>query len=120
MVEATMKIPEDAAAAKSKHGINLWAYNSGTKNAELVYIEVEAGHFQEFYNKKSTLLYYVIDGSGTFFLNRKPIEVTKGDMVVIKPGTKCYYLGKMRLALVSTPAWDEKDEVHVRFIEKSS
>lgn len=112
-----MKIAEDDANAKSKHGINLWVYDAGTKQAELVYIEVEEGHFEEFYNKKSTLLYYVVDGSGTFFLNKKPTEVAKGDMVVVKPNTKCYYLGKMRLVLVSTPAWNEKDEVHVRFIE---
>lgn len=114
-----MKIAEDDAVAKSKHGINLWAYDSETPGAELVYIEVEKGHFEEFYNKKSTLLYYVIDGYGTFYLDGKPEPATRGDMVVIKPKIKCYYLGKMRLALVSTPAWNEDDEVHVRFIDKS-
>lgn len=106
------------ATPVNKHGINLWVYQINRKEAGLVYVKVKRGHFQEFYDKKSTFLYYIIKGKGIFYLNRHPIPVKTADVIVAPPHTKIYYFGAMEMVLVTVPAWRPENEVHVRFIEK--
>jgi len=115
-----MKATKERGFFKSKYGINLWVYDFDHKKigADAVYVDVKKGHFQEFYNKKTNFFYYVIDGKGTFYLNGKPIKVKPTDLIIVPAKTKVYYLGKMKLFLVSVPPWQEKDEVHVRFIPR--
>ncbi len=93
-------------------------YKINRKEAGLAYIEVKKGHFEEFTNKKSTFLYYIIKGTGTFFLNRKAVHVKATDLVVIPPKTKIYYKGSMQMILATVPAWRAKNEVHIRYINK--
>lgn len=111
-----MKISRTQTAKKSVHGVNLRVYNTKRKGLGFVTIDVRAGHFEEFYHKKSTFIYYVIKGSGTFYLNGKLRKVKVGDLIVIPPKTKIYYLGNMRMTLTTIPAWSASKEVHVRFI----
>ncbi|MDD5566693.1 MAG: hypothetical protein PHH01_00705 [Patescibacteria group bacterium] len=113
-----MKITKKNAFRNIKHGIKLWVYPTGRKEAGVAYIEVEKGHSQEFIDKKSTFIYYILEGRGTFYLNGKPISVKKTDLLVIQPKTKIYYLGKMKLILTTVPAWRAENEVHVRFIKE--
>lgn len=113
-----MKSTLKEAAPKSKHGINLLVYKTGRKEAGVVYVEVKQGHFQEFYDKKSTFIYYVIQGKGRFYLNRKAVSVKARDLIVAPPKTKIYYLGKMKMLLTTVPAWRPENEAHVRFIKK--
>lgn len=113
-----MKLTQKQAQIKNKYGINLKVYPTGSKKIGLVYINCKAGHFEEFYNKKSTLTYYVLEGKGEFYLNSEKIRVRATDVVTISPKTKVYYLGKMKLILITTPAWEYKDEVHVRNIKR--
>lgn len=115
-----MKATKQEAFTISKHGINLWVYqfDGDLAGADMVYVEVEEGHFQEFYDKKSTFLYYVIEGEGTFYLNGKPVPAKATDLIVAPPTTKIYYLGKMKMVLFTVPAWKPENEVHVRYIDK--
>lgn len=115
-----MKITHAQAEAKQKFGVDMWVYNTGTKAVGFVYDEVHSGHFEEFYHTSSTFLYYVLEGSGTFFLNGEPSTVEAGDVIVATPMTKIYYLGEMKVLLVTTPAWNAKDEVHVRDIPRNN
>lgn len=112
-----MKSTRDLAEIKEKYGIKLWVHKTKSQQAGVVYIEVEKGHLEEFYHKTSTFVYYVLDGEGTFYLNERATPVKATDVIVLSPMTKIYYMGKMKLLLVTTPAWKEKDEVHVRYIE---
>lgn len=113
-----MKLTRDKTQLVSKHGINLWVYPVNRKEAGLVYVKVKEGHFQEFYDKKSTFFYYIIKGKGIFYLNRRPIKAKTADILAIPPRTKIYYFGNMEMILVTTPAWQPENEVHVRFIKK--
>jgi quercetin dioxygenase-like cupin family protein len=112
-----MKLTQKEAESKHKYGIDLKVYKINNKKIGLVYINVKAGHFEEFYNKKSTLTYYVLEGKGEFYLNGQATKVKATDVITISPRTKIYYLGKMKLILITTPAWEYKHEVHVRNIK---
>ena len=115
-----MKFTRSKAFKVAKHGIRLWVYDS-YKDAPQVntsFVSCDKGHFQEFYDKKSTFVYYIIEGKGTFYLNGKPIKVKATDLIVAKPKTKIYYFGKMKMLLNVVPSWQAKNEVHVRFIDK--
>ena len=112
-----MKITKQEADTKSKFGIDLWVYKTNSKKVGFVYIEVTKGHLEEFYNKVSTFIYYVVEGEGKFFLDGVETLVSATDLIVIPPNTKIYYLGKMKLNLITTPAWSAENEVHVRDIK---
>jgi len=112
-----MKISKESAERKSKFGIDLWVYKTNNKKAGFVYIEVAKGHFEEFYNKVSTFIYYVLEGEGRFYIDGVETLVKATDLIVIPPNTKIYYLGAMKLNLITVPAWSPEDEVHVRDIE---
>lgn len=114
-----MKISKDSIKAISKFGIRLWAYETGLKDVGFVHTEVETGHFEEFYHRVSTFIYYIAEGEGKFFLDGVETPVKAGDLLVIPPNTRIHYRGRMTLNLITTPAWREEDEVHVRDIKTS-
>lgn len=113
-----MILTRKEALIKEKHGIKISVYPTKSNKAGFVYVEVEEGHFQEFYDKKSTFIYYILEGKGTFYLDGKETEVEATDLVVIPPMTKIYYFGKMKMTLTTVPAWQTENEVEVRLIEK--
>ena len=114
-----MKFSKADAQVFEKHGAKMRKYfgKDQLPNAGLLFIEVSKGHFEEFYHEKSAFIYYVLEGSGSFYLDGKENKVKATDVVIAPPGTKIYYLGKMKLLLVTAPAWEEKYEHHVRNIE---
>lgn len=98
---------------KDKFGINLDLYpNIG--DSGVVIINTESGHNQEFYNKKSSFNYIVLEGGGSFFLDDEEVKVGTGDFLQILPGARIYYKGKMKLLLITNPAWKEEDEIETR------
>ncbi|MFE7778467.1 cupin domain-containing protein [Streptomyces sp. NPDC057445] len=103
----------------SKHGIDLSVYGHSAPSATVARVEVQRGHFQEFVNQRSTYIYYVISGQGVFYLNGEAVAVRATDLIAVPPDTRIYYFGAMEMVLTVTPAFDEKDEKHVRFISES-
>jgi len=116
-----MKYKYTASEAKkfSKYGIDLTVYEKHSPLVNVVHVHTEEGHFEEFYQLKSTFIYYIIKGNGVFFLNDEKVEAEATDLVVIPPETRIHYFGSMDMVLVVCPAFDEKDERHVRIIEKN-
>lgn len=102
-----------------KYGIDLVIYNENVPEANVVHVSSEEGHFEEFYSKRSWFIYYVVEGEGIFVLNDEKIEVQPTDLITIPPKTRIYYFGKMKMVLTVAPAFDEKDEVHVRMVDKA-
>ncbi len=98
---------------KEKFGINLEVFPS-INNCGVVLVETEEGHNQEFYDKESTFAYIVLEGEGTFFLDDEPVPVVKGDAIYINPNTRIYYKGKLKMVLITMPAWKAENEVETR------
>lgn len=107
---------QSEAAKVSKYGIDLDIYGN---NSGVVRVKVQVGHLQEFKHTKSTFTYYIIKGEGTFYLDGQPNPAKTGDLVVIPPNTKIYYFGTMEMVLITSPAWTEEDEIHIRYIDKN-
>ena len=103
----------------NKHGIDLTIYGQNVPMANVVHVCVEKGHFQEFYDLESTYTYYVISGRGTFYLDDEPVEAEATDLLVIPPNTRIHYFGTMEMVLTVSPAFNEKNERHVRFVEEN-
>ena len=103
----------------NKHGIDLTIYGQNLPQANVVHVSVKEGHFQEFYDVKSSYTYYIIHGNGVFYLNDELVEVEATDLVVIPPKTRVHYFGIMEMVLTVAPAFDEKNERHVRFVDRS-
>jgi len=62
-------------------------------------------------NTVSNRVYYVIEGSGKFVIEGKEVAVKATDVVIIPKNTVYDYMGKMKLFLVHTPAYDPKNEI---------
>ncbi len=113
------KYTADEAKKFDKHGIDLTVYPTEVSSAKVTRVSVQKGHFQEFYDKKSFYIYYVIEGFGTFVLNDEKIEVKATDLMVIPPKTRIHYFGKLEMVLTTSPSFNAENEVHVRFVDES-
>lgn len=113
------KFTAENAKKFTKHNVDLVVYGENIPEANVVHVSVEEGHFQEFYDTKSWFIYYIYDGNGVFVLNDDKIEVKETDLVAIPPKTRIHYFGKMKMVLTVTPAFNEKNERHIRFVDKS-
>jgi ethanolamine utilization protein EutQ (cupin superfamily) len=113
------KFPASEANSFNKHGIDLTVYGENVPSANVVYVEVKEGHFQEFLDSESTYMYYIIEGKGTFFLNDEPLETEATDLIVIPPKTRIHYFGTMKMVLTVTPAFDASREQHIRLVDPS-
>ena len=98
---------------KEKFGINLDIYPV-INDCGIVVVETETGHNQEFYDIESTFIYIVLEGEGTFFLDNEPVNVSKGDSISIEKNTRIYYKGKLKMILITNPAWKIENEVETR------
>jgi mannose-6-phosphate isomerase-like protein (cupin superfamily) len=61
------------------------------------------------YHKRSTELYYVLEGAGSVFLDGEEHAVTKGSLVHIPPGVVHGARGQMRVLVVGVPDIAEDD-----------
>lgn len=107
------------AQSFNKHGIDLTVYGESVQEANVVFVSVDKGHFQEFYDVESYFTYYIIEGTGTFFLDDEKVEAKATDLIVIPPNTRIHYFGTMKMVLTVSPAFKEENERHVRFVEEN-
>jgi len=54
--------------------------------------------------------YYILEGEGHFILNDAEQPVVRGDLVVVPPGTKYRFGGKLKMLLINTPHWSQEQE----------
>jgi mannose-6-phosphate isomerase-like protein (cupin superfamily) len=113
------KFSANDARKFNKYGIDLVVYGENFPAANVVHISVKKGHFEEFYDLESAFICYIIEGKGTFVLNDKKIEEKAADLIVVPPKTRIHYFGTMEMVLTVVPAFDEKNERHVRMVDES-
>ena len=56
-------------------------------------------------NEKCKELAYIISGSGRLVVEDKEVELGEGDLVLIEPGEKYFWKGKMTMFVPCAPAW---------------
>ena len=61
------------------------------------------------YHKRSTELYYVLDGEGRVILDGETQAVRRGTMIHIPPGVVHEAVGKMRVLVIGIPDIDDDD-----------
>ena len=116
---ATCRCTSEEAVQISKHGVDLTIYTPPNPSATVARVQVERGHFQEFYNTRSTYVYYIVSGRGMFYVDGVPHSVEASDVITVVPRSTVYYLGSMEMVLTVAPAFDERDEHHVRFVSEN-
>lgn len=117
-----MIFKKEDAIEFEKQGVKMRVYNSAEQcsQAAIVYQETDKGHFEEFYHSKSYFIFYIIQGAGTWFIEDEPQEVKAGDVIIIEPGKRFYYKGKLKQICITSPSWEAEFEHHVRDIPDMS
>lgn len=62
------------------------------------------------YHKRTTELYYILEGEGEMELDGRRYPVRPGDAILIKPGCRHRAIGKLKVLNVPVPAFDPADE----------
>ena len=109
---------KETATEFEKQGVNMRVYNNKEQcpQAAVVYQETQRGHLEEFYHSKSTFIFYIIEGGGTWHIENELYAVNAGDVVIIPPGKRFYYKGALKQVCITSPAWEPEFEHHVRYI----
>lgn len=104
------------AVTIEKHGVNMRIYNDrhDCPQAAIAYQETATGHGEEFYHEKSAFIYYIIEGSGTWVIDDIEYAAEKDDVVFVPPGKRFYFRGNLKQICITSPAWEEEFERHVR------
>lgn len=102
----------------NKFGVDITLYDTNAPS-NIVYEDVKVGHLQEWYSDVSTYQWFLIEGQGVFVINDEKHLAGAGDLVVVPPKNRMHYFGNMKMVLVTTPAYEEKNEHEVRIIDPS-
>lgn len=65
---------------------------------------------QKHYHKKTTEIYYILEGNGFLEIGSDTIELKPGTTVLIHPGTPHRGYGDFQTIVVPIPAFDPNDE----------
>lgn len=84
----------------------------GTESSTTQHLIVECHDKLRVFNTEQEVEfnYYVIEGEGHFIFNGQEEKVAKGDLIVIPPGTKFTFGGKLKMLLINTPRWTAEQE----------
>jgi mannose-6-phosphate isomerase-like protein (cupin superfamily) len=111
--------PFDEARTINKFGVDISIFGTNVETANFVYEATEVGHLEEFMSAKSTFMWFVIEGNGTFVIDDEQIRVKPKDVIVVPPGKRIHYFGKLKMLLCTTPAFNPADEKHIRDVRPS-
>ncbi len=59
---------------------------------------------EEHYHKRTTEIYYVLEGQGTVWLNGEEHAVQKGTFLHIPPGVRHSFVGSAKMLIIGVPA----------------
>ena len=82
------------------------------------FVHSTLGHDCYSYNRVSTHTYHIIDGSGTFIIEKDEtetrIETEKGSTITIEPGTIFTYIGNMIMTFEMEPNYKVENDIRVK------
>lgn len=73
-------------------------------------IETEKEHETTIIEHKCDFIYYILEGEGYFEIDGEKESCVEGDLVVIPAGSKFRYMGKLKMLLITTPAFYPEQE----------
>lgn len=62
------------------------------------------------YHKKTTEIYYVLEGNGQIELDGMRFDIGPGNSIMIKPECRHRAIGKLKILNIPVPAFDPEDE----------
>jgi len=81
----------------------------GNETASLHEVEISVDA-QAHYHKRTTEIYYFLEGEGFLELDGEKVPVRPGSSVLIRPGTVHRALGKFKILNIAIPTFDPEDE----------
>lgn len=102
----------------TKADVAMWIYpNGGSDHAAVAYQETQVGHSEEFRHTRSAFIYFILEGAGEWVIEGVPFPVAASDVVIVPPGKKFYFRGKLKQVCVTAPAWDQEHEATIRKVD---
>lgn len=105
-----LKLPKDYSFEKVGIKGKKFSVVDITQKTGVCQIETEKGHETTIIEHKCDFIYYILEGEGYFEIDDQKENCTKGDLVVIPAGSKFRYIGKLRMLLITTPAFFPEQE----------
>lgn len=96
---------------KNRDGHDGKLFGTNSKTTNHLIIECREKLTVALTQQKSEFNYYIIEGNGFFMLNDVRHDVTKGNLIVIPPGTKYSFGGQLKMLLINTPPWSADQEL---------
>ncbi|MDE5539534.1 MAG: hypothetical protein K2J20_03510 [Bacilli bacterium] len=101
----------DKSNSFTKDGFKVTIPAIDNNEVSICFVEVEKERTTFCMLDKSTMLYYIIDGSGEFEIESEVVSVKKDDLIEILPKQKYSYKGNMKMLELQSNPYDET-EVH--------
>jgi len=110
MTTHVLKLPKSYSFEKVGIKGKKFSVGNITKKTGLCLIETAKGHQTTIIEHKCDFIYYILSGKGYFKINNQKENCIKGDLVVIPAGLKFYYVGRLKMLLITTPAFYPEQE----------
>lgn len=101
----------DEYGFKDRDGHDGKFFGTSSNKTQHLIIESKDKLAVELTQNKAEFDYYVIEGRGYFVINGDKQDVTKGDLIVVPPGTRYTFGGQLKMLLINTPKWSADQEV---------
>lgn len=104
-----MKIVHENQTKKFKNSDTCIAteYSLGDKDINVAHVEV-LGRYPEkgrVTNEKCKELAYIMEGNGKIVVEGEEISLDEKDLILLEPGERFYWEGKMKMLMSCAPAW---------------
>lgn len=105
-----LKKPEDYSFEKVGIKGKKFSVANITLKTGVCQIETENGHETTIIEHTCDFIYYILEGEGYFEIDGQKESCIEGDLVVIPAGSRFCYVGKLKMLLITTPAFYPEQE----------
>ena len=109
-MEYIKKLPDSPSFRQN--GLSGYNFDLDSKDLSITIEDCFKGHDRYYANARSEMIYYVAEGEGIFKINGKENKVKKDDLIEIPKNTEFVFAGKMKLILITSPAFRKEDDIN--------